>query len=237
MLDIAGKSALERVASQILRCARVKKIVVATTIESADDPLAALAVSLGLQVFRGSVDDVLKRLSDAAVHAGFDAVVEVDGDDLLCAYEYMARGLQILERQEADMVTFAGLPVGATPNVLRTSALVRAVAMKDYADTSTGFFRFITGSGKFKVLKPEATHPGHRHPAARMTLDYPQDLEFFRTVWHELDAIGPDWTFEQLISLLHRRPDLVALNQGLEQIYARHFAEGLAEMRVKKDFS
>lgn len=235
MRDVAGKSALERVASQIRRCARVTKIVVATTIDVADDPLATFAESLGLDVFRGAVDDVLTRLADAATHSGFEAVVEVDGDDLLCAHEYMYRGLEILEREGVDMVTFAGLPIGATPNVLRTSALVRAVAMKDYGDTSTGFFRFLTESGEFKVVRPEITDLRHRHATVRMTLDYPQDLEFFNAVWRELDAFGPDWTLADLVSMLNRRPDIVALNQGLEAIYAEHFTAGLVEMRMKKD--
>lgn len=235
MRDVAGKSALERVASQIRRCARVTKIVVATTIDVADDPLAAFAESLGLDVFRGAVDDVLRRLADAATHSGFDAVVEVDGDDLLCAHEYMYRGLEVLECEDADMVTFAGLPIGATPNVLRTSALVRAVALKNYRDTSTGFFRFLTESGKFKIVKPEVTDPRHKHSTVRMTLDYPQDLEFFSAAWREMDAVGPQWNLADLISMLNRRPDLVALNQGLEAIYAEHFTAGLVEMRMKKD--
>lgn len=224
--DVAGKTALERVAARAAACRYVAKVVIATTVEPADDELARFAAARGLGVFRGPVDDVLARLAAAAAQHGFDVVVEVDGDDLLCAPEYMDRGIEVLQAEGADLVHFEGLPIGATPNILRGAALTRAVALKDYQDTATGFFRFITESGHFKVVKPRVDDPRHRHDTVRMTLDYPQDLAFFSAVYRELDAMGA-WTFSDLIDLLRRRPDLVALNQGLDAAYQAHFQAGL----------
>jgi spore coat polysaccharide biosynthesis protein SpsF (cytidylyltransferase family) len=224
--DVAGKSALARVAARAAACRYVSRVIVATTVEPADDALAAAATALGLGVYRGPVDDVLRRLAEAAAAHGLDVVVEVDGDDLLCAPEYMDRGVELLEREGADLVHFEGLPIGATPNVLRTSALAHAVAIKDYEDTATGFFRVITESGQFKVLRPRADDPAHLHETVRMTLDYPQDLAFFSAVFAELDQMTQP-SFADLIALLRRRPDLVALNQGLDAAYQAHFAAGL----------
>lgn len=230
--DVSGKSALERVASQASRCRYVSKVVIATTSESTDDALAAFAKEMGYAVYRGSVQDVLKRLAEAASTNGFDAIVEVDGDDLFCAHEYMDRGVEILDAEGLDLVTFTGLPIGATPNILRTAALVRAVELKKYDDTATGFFRFLLDSGAFRVKKIETTDPAHRHATVRMTLDYPQDLEFFVAAWREMDALGRPWTLADLVSMLNGKPAIVAINQGLEAVYAAHFQAGLADMRL-----
>lgn len=224
--DVAGKTALERVAERAAACKHVGRVVLATTTDAADDALAAFAAERGLSVYRGSVNDVLRRLAEAAVAFSLDIVVEVDGDDLLCASEYMDLGVEILRDEDADLVHFDGLPIGGTPNVLRTAALVRAVELKRTDDTATGFFRFIVESGLFAVRRPSVSDRRHVHASARMTLDYPEDLAFFSAVYRELDA-RPGWTFADLIALLDSRPDLVAINQGLDAAYQAHFQAGL----------
>ncbi|MCB8044824.1 hypothetical protein JM654_13600 [Microbacterium oxydans] len=55
-------------------------LVVATTTNASDDPIAALAVSRGARVFRGSETDVLGRFAGAARDAGLDVVVRVTSD-------------------------------------------------------------------------------------------------------------------------------------------------------------
>ncbi len=229
LLDVAGRTALQRVTDRARACPGVEVVVVATTTDAADDPLAEHAAACGLAVHRGPVRDVLRRLAEAAAAHALDVVVEVDGDDLLCATEYMARGVEHLLATGADFVSFAGLPLGATPNVVRGAALAEAVRRKRYDDTETGIFRFLLESGRFRVEKPAATDPRHVHETVRMTLDYPQDLAFFRAVHERLDA-QPGWTFADLVALLRAEPALVALNAGLEDAYAAHFRAGLADM-------
>src|SRR5579863_204765 len=81
---VAGMSALERVAARATACRAVEKVVIATTTLQRDDELVEFASAKGFGVFRGSEIDVLRRLAEAAVQFGFDLVVEIDGDDLLC---------------------------------------------------------------------------------------------------------------------------------------------------------
>ncbi len=228
--DVAGKPALARVADRARAADSVGRVVIATTEGAEDDAIVELADQLGLGVYRGSTEDVLLRITEAAEQFGFDIVVEVDGDDLLCATAYMDAGVKLAMIEGVDMVSFRGLPLGATPSVLRTSALRRAVDTKDYSDTQTGFFRFIRESGLFSVIEPEAMGDAHRHDEVRMTLDYPEDLAFFDAVYTELDALGRDWGLTDVVALLRRRPELVAINSGLEDRYKEHFDAGLADM-------
>lgn len=227
LADVAGKTALDRVVDRARACRYVTQVGIATTTEATDDPIAAAAKERGLLVYRGSVNDVLRRFAEAARAFDFELVVEVDGDDLLCSSEYMDRGVEHAQRTGADLVHYKGLPIGATPNILTRAALERAVAEKSSSDTSTGFFRFLTESGRFKVEQPVIHDPAHRHETVRMTLDYPEDLAFFSAVYRELDN-KPGWTFADLVVLLHARPDLVAINQGLDAAYQAHFQAGLS---------
>ncbi len=227
LADVAGVTALERVADRARRCRHVQKVVIATTTDSADDELASFAEQRGLAIYRGSVQDVLERIWQAAREHDFDVVVEVDGDDLLCAPEYMDQGVEYLVENNADFVSYTGLPLGATPNILRTTALERAVRDKPHQDTSTGFFRYLEQSGAFHVVKLPVGDPAQRHAKVRMTLDYPEDLEFFRAVYAILDRPGHDGSLAELVALLNARPDLVDINQGLDEAYRAHFDAGL----------
>jgi spore coat polysaccharide biosynthesis protein SpsF (cytidylyltransferase family) len=139
----------------------------------------------------------------------------------------MDRGVEHALATSADLVSYKGLPIGATPNILTRAALERAVREKSLSDTQTGFFRFLTESGRFKVEQPTIDDLAHKHETVRMTLDYPEDLAFFSAVYRELDKM-PSWTFRDLVALLHARPDLVALNQGLDAAYKAHFEAGIS---------
>lgn len=226
LADVAGQTALDRVVARARGCKYVTEVGIATTTEATDDALADAAQARGLRVFRGSVNDVLRRFAEAAATFGFDVVVEVDGDDLLCSSEYMDRGVEHQRATGADMVSFRGLPIGATPNILTRTALERAVREKSSDDTATGFFRFLTESGRFMVEQPVVTDVAHHHDTARMTLDYPEDLAFFSAVYRELDQ-RPAWTFTDLVALFRARPDIISINQGLDAAYKAHFQAGI----------
>ncbi|HEX7702935.1 MAG TPA: hypothetical protein VF403_19490 [Kofleriaceae bacterium] len=226
LADVSGRPALDRVVDRARACRYVTEVGIATTTEATDDPIVAEAKARGLLVYRGSVNDVLRRFADAARAFDFELVVEVDGDDLLCSTEYMDKGVERALETGADLIHYEGLPIGATPNIVTRAALERAVAEKSNDDTATGFFRYLTESGRFSVDKPVVTDPRHHHPTVRMTLDYPEDLAFFAATYRELDRM-PAWTLADLVALFHTRPDLVAINQNLDAAYRAHFQAGL----------
>lgn len=228
LADVSGRTALERVVDRIRASRYGATVCIATTTDASDDVLVDFAEQRGLRIYRGSVKDVLARLAGAAAFLEVDWLLEVDGDDLLCSTEYMDEAVALAQRTNADLVSFRGLPIGATPNVLKRAALERACAEKSISDTSTGFFRFILDgaqAGRYHVELPVITRADHLHDGVRMTLDYPEDLEFFRAVYAALDR-HPGWTFADLVALLRARPELVTINQGLDEAYKKHFEAG-----------
>ena len=63
---LAGRPMVERQLERLGRCRTLHRIVVATSTEASDDPLAAHLKGLGVDVFRGSLSDVLGRYVGAA---------------------------------------------------------------------------------------------------------------------------------------------------------------------------
>ena len=71
---------IELLLRRLGRSRRIDRIVLATSIDPRDDPLAAHVLALGHEVYRGSETDVLDRYVQAVLLHRPDAVVRITGD-------------------------------------------------------------------------------------------------------------------------------------------------------------
>src|SRR5262245_66416880 len=80
MKPVGGVPMIELLLSRLGRAQEVDEIVLATSEDPRDEPLARHVASLGIRGFRGSENDVLDRYYRAAMEADADAVVRITGD-------------------------------------------------------------------------------------------------------------------------------------------------------------
>lgn len=80
LLDLCGRSVLERVVTRVQRAAGIDEVAIATTTKTEDDPVAALGRRLGVRVTRGPEQDVLTRYVIAARELQPDVVVRITAD-------------------------------------------------------------------------------------------------------------------------------------------------------------
>jgi len=72
LADLAGRPMLSRVVERVSQSRAIDKVVVATSIEVGDDPIAEFCAKEGVLCFRGSEDDVLDRRIDAGALGAID---------------------------------------------------------------------------------------------------------------------------------------------------------------------
>ncbi|MDP6668198.1 MAG: NTP transferase domain-containing protein, partial [Dehalococcoidia bacterium] len=80
LLEIAGKSMIERVLERAAAITGVDTVIVATTTNAEDDPIASEAARLGVPAFRGHPTDVLDRFYRAANANDANAIVRITAD-------------------------------------------------------------------------------------------------------------------------------------------------------------
>ncbi len=80
LLDIAGKPMLAHVVERTRQAPSIDGVLVATTSDPSDDPVAAFCERSGYDCFRGSLHDVLDRYYRAAQAAQAQVIVRVTGD-------------------------------------------------------------------------------------------------------------------------------------------------------------
>src|SRR5512141_2099228 len=80
LLDIAGQPMLARVQARTLRASTVEEVLVATTADPSDDPVARYCEAHGIGYTRGSEFDVLDRYYQAARQLRAGIVVRITAD-------------------------------------------------------------------------------------------------------------------------------------------------------------
>jgi spore coat polysaccharide biosynthesis protein SpsF len=218
LLPVEGRPVITHLLDRLFASRHLSpdRVVVCTTLDQSDDALVGVVRAAGARVFRGSRANILDRFARAVEEFGFDAVIEADGDDPCTDPDYMDRCMDALLADESlGMVSVEGLPLGLASRAFRVSALrtVRAHCVTEANDT--GFMYYFTRTGLCRHAFLAPVSEAHRHEAARLTLDYPEDLAFLRALFHELYVPGEVFGVEAIVRLLRQQPQLTTINADL----------------------
>ena len=129
LMPAGGRPLLRILIERLQHVSAIDSIVVATTTNATDDPVAALCEAAGVAVFRGSEDDVLGRVRGALDYAKADIAVEITGDCPLIDPRVIDRVVRAKLDGESDYVSNTmryTYPEGLDTEVFSVSALERA---------------------------------------------------------------------------------------------------------------
>ena len=224
LLALGDASVTEGLVRRLKQSKRAGMVAVATSDDPRDEVLCRIACAEGIKCFRGHPDDKLVRYRDAARHYGLEFVVIVDGDDPFVSVSHIDRIIDHGTRHDCDFVVFGGLPLGATGFGVSLRALEKVCGDKSETNTEV-WGHLMTRDPALRCMELMETDPDFRRPDVRMTLDYPEDYEFFRTVTDGLAAIGLDTSFENVMHWLELNPEAIEINRGVAARYEAHIAK------------
>lgn len=212
---LAGKPMLQRQLERIGRARLVDTIVVATSAEASDEPIAALCAGLGVACYRGPLADVLGRFIGAAEAFGPPKhIVRLTGDcpltdplivdaaialHLANGVDYTSNGVQRTypDGLDVEVITYAALARVAreatdpferehvTPRLYRRTDLFSQQALVYPVDLAE----------------------------LRWTVDTAKDFDFAERVFLELLPVNPHFGWRELLALVERRPEIAAINR------------------------
>jgi spore coat polysaccharide biosynthesis protein SpsF (cytidylyltransferase family) len=190
LMPIAGRPLLGLVLDRTRRVKGGGQIVVATSTEPDDDAIADFAAGEGIDVFRGSLNDVAARALACCQRFGFDRFARICGDRPFMPWEVVEELLEMAHRRDLDLATNVAersYPVGTVSEVVATEALRRLLAATSDAEDREHLTRyFYTHQEDFRIGN---LHSGHGDWAAlRLSVDDLADID--RTAWM-LAQLGP----------------------------------------------
>lgn len=235
LIEIEGRPILAYMFDRIKQCRRVDEIILCTSTNPQDDPLEDLAKTENVSIFRGHEDDVLKRLYDASVVFDIDYILSMTCDCPFVDPIYADKMADTFESTDADLILALDLPHGVYSWGIKPSALKKVLEIKDTADTEV-WGRYFTDTDLFHVYDLPIENAFHRQPGLRMTLDYPEDLEFFKAVFAYLYQPGKFFSLDDILNLLKKHPEITEVNRHCAEAYKKRWTKQ-SDIKLKPRYS
>lgn len=223
---ILGVPMLSHQINRTLKSKLIDKLVVATSNEESDNELTSLVTDLGIDVYRGSLNDVLDRFYNAAKLYSPCHIVRLTGDCPLIDSEVIDKVIQKHLDTKSDYtsnVAPPSFPDGLDVEVMTFDALELAwhsASLKSDREHVTSFMR----KPESKLVNLNVKNDidlSH----LRWTVDEPSDFEFVTKVYENLYMPDRTFSIKDILSLLDLVPDLMSIN--MEHIRNEGYARSL----------
>jgi len=233
LLPLAGKPLLERMIERVRAARSVIDIVVATTLDPADDPIRQLCRSLDVDCYSGHPTDLLDRHYRCALERGADNVVKIPSDcplidpniiDLVLSH-FFACYPRFDYVSNLHPATF---PDGNDVEIIKLKVLGCA-----WEEARLDFEREHTTP--FIWERPEryscdnVSLPNQNYSLShRWTIDYKEDYEFISTVYLNLwNKRTPVFTMHDILDFIGQNPEVANINAKFAGVnwYRNHLHE------------
>ncbi|MDY7080709.1 MAG: glycosyltransferase family protein [Chloroflexota bacterium] len=219
LLDLDNEPMLVRVVNRTRRAQTLDEVVVATTVQPADEAIVRLCAERGWPCFRGSEEDVLDRYYRAAIAHRADVVVRITSDCPLIEPEIVDRVVrEFLERQpEVDYVcnvlprrTF---PRGLDTEMMRFHVLEQAWREDDNPAWREHVTPYIKRHPDLFHIHGVINEADYSH--MRWTVDTIEDMAFVRRIYNHFGHDHFSW--QEVLAVLEGHPEWLEINRHVEQ--------------------
>ena len=214
MKPIGGVPMIEVLLTRLACAKEVNEIMVATSADPRNQPLADHVNALGYKCYRGSEDDVLDRYVQAAQLANADILVRITGDCPLVDPALVDEVIRRFKAANVDYYTNTAPPT--FPDGLDIEVFTLAALEKAAQETSQPFDHehvtpYLRESAHFM-------RAGMQHSedlsGLRWTVDEPADYDVVSKVFAHF---APDihFSWQQVLQLQRSQPEIFYSNQNL----------------------
>jgi len=192
------------------------QIIIATSDEQENRKFEKFSTG-GVAVFYGSINNIPLRHSQAAAACKLDAIISVDGDDILCSPKAMRAVYQALNGGR-EYVKTSNLPLGM--NAMGYAVLFLTAAIKDHANDTleTGWGRIFNEKQIMDIIIPVPA----QDDVLRFTLDYEEDYQFFKALIEKCGDNITQMTDEEIVKIVLKEK-IFRINQQISKQYWDNF--------------
>ena len=201
MMPINGEPMIYRQIERIRQASTIDEIVVATSTDPSDDSLAEFMLEKGIEVFRGSLDDVLSRFSEIQKDKYATAIIRLTGDCPLIMPELIDAMVAKFYEANVDYLSNTlepRYPDGLDVEVIKPSVFGKLeefnLSWAEKEHVTLGIY------SRPLIFTLENFYGEEDLSQRRWTVDYLEDLVFVRKVFSEFLGRESTFTFKDTIS-------------------------------------
>jgi spore coat polysaccharide biosynthesis protein SpsF len=210
---VSGRPMILRQIERLRRSVLIDHLVVATSVDPSDDPLADLLTSEGVDYRRGSLTDVADRYLRVAREFQPNTIVRLTADCPLAEPSVIDAVIEHHITSGADYtsnVLERTYPQGLDAECVTFAAFERLMGLtltdREREHVTLGVYQ------RPEQFRLESVTQITDRSNLRWTVDLPADLEFVRAVYAALYPHNPNFDQENLVSYLALHPELNRTN-------------------------
>ena len=218
LLQAAEKPMLEHLVNRLRAVPSLQRIVLATTTNKADDKLEEFSIKMGISCYRGSENDVMARVIDAAESEAADAVVEITGDCPIIDPKIVEQTISVFKSKQVDYASnghIRSFPDGMDTQVFKLEALKRSAAMTNNRLDREHVTLHMRNHPEIFTHAYLVAPPELHWPELGLTLDEPKDYELLTRIIEHFEPNNRLFSCLDIIKLLKQNPEWVAINQAV----------------------
>lgn len=233
LLDLEGRTVLERVIERARRSKYADETIVVTTINMEDLKIVKVCADNGIRVFCGSEDDVLDRFYQVAKLLVPENIIRITADCPLMDPEMIDMVIEKHMKEGSDYTSnciIESYPDGLDVEVFKFSALEKAwsdARLKSEREHVTPFIRNNPAVFNISSLKSEIDLS-----EKRWTLDNPEDYEFITKVYQGIFPKNSNFGMKDVLDFIKENQDIEGLNSNITR--NEGYQKSLKEDNTKK---
>lgn len=218
LLKINGEPCIEKVINRVKKSKYINKLWVACSKHLSDDVLSNYLKLLNVNIFRGSLNNVLSRYISIARMENADYVVRITGDCPLIDHLVIDELIKKITEENLDYVSntiIRTFPDGLDVEVFKASAMYEGEEfandfMKEHVTPYiSGKLKKYMPSGNFKRKQIKY----HKDLSKfRLTLDRREDLKLLNILFKTL---GNNCNWKEAVNLIEKNSDLFEINNHI----------------------
>lgn len=221
LLDIEGYSLIQH---SLKNCSTFPAdvVVLASSDHPQDQLLRNEAEKLDIPFVAGDADNVVKRYLDVCEEFDLDIVFRMTGDNPIPSADIADYLLQSHFKTGADYTYPENVTIGLTTEVYNVHTLQRIqghISEHGHCEYTEYMNWYATNNSDiFKVNK--VILPKHLFfPNYRMTVDYPEDYEFMKSLLYKLKECNLQPTISNIQSIIRDNPEILHINSNMNVVY------------------
>lgn len=217
---INGETLLEIHLKRILQSQLITKLKVATTIEPDAEKIVAVAGKLGIEVYKGSINNVLDRFYQTALPERPDWVVRLTSDCPLIDPVEIDRVIQHALDNDLDYVSNAlepTYPDGLDTEVFKFTALEKAFKEAKLTSELEHVTPYIWKNSSYKggtIFTSDCVMNENDFSAIRLTVD---ELEDFLVIEKLVQILGTEKSWMDYVRAIEEHPEIKNLNAHFQR--------------------
>jgi len=218
LLKHGKKFIIEYLIERAKKITGISSIILATTTNKLDDELIEIAIKNRIKYFRGSENNVLKRLCDIGKKYSADAIVEISGDCPLIDFEIISQQVKIFKINKPDLLidSWNTLPKGLTAPIVNVKSLLKSYLLAKSKDDQEHVLNcIINRPNKFNIMYFEPLEKNIA-PELEFLLDEYEDYLFIKKIlkYNKKNK----YLCQDLINLIDKKKDILEINKDIKRI-------------------